>query len=123
MATQSVVIDRQSGSPGETLANWRAWHLYYHACEDHLLLELVRPLVVELLRRQAIDRFFFIRYAYGGPHIRLRWRLTEASGAVEAEQTLTARAAQYFATWPSREPWPLENIRRVNQSLVGIDPV
>ncbi|WP_437578268.1 thiopeptide-type bacteriocin biosynthesis protein [Sorangium sp. So ce887] len=42
---------------------------------DALLLGLIEPLVSGLERSGAIDRFFFLRYAEGGDHLRLRVRV------------------------------------------------
>ncbi|WP_437600695.1 thiopeptide-type bacteriocin biosynthesis protein [Sorangium sp. So ce590] len=42
---------------------------------DALLLGLIDPLVSGLEKSGAIDRFFFLRYAEGGDHLRLRVRV------------------------------------------------
>lgn len=51
---------------------WRAIHLYYHEDVERPLGELLRPLVAGLWRRGSIERFFFVRFPLGGPHLRLR---------------------------------------------------
>lgn len=64
-----------SASPEE-----RGWHseylfhaggIYSAAC-DAVLLEAVEPFVRVCEARGWIDRWFFIRYGEGGPHVRLR---------------------------------------------------
>jgi len=42
---------------------------------DTLLTRVVTPLIDDLERRSAIDRFFFLRYAENGNHLRLRVRV------------------------------------------------
>ena len=53
--------------------HWIAAHVFGCADFDQLLVECVGPLVAGLRRRQEIQRFFFVRYPEGGPHVRLRF--------------------------------------------------
>ena len=100
--------------------SWIAFHLHYHADLDRLMMELVDPLVSDLLAASRIDRFFFVRYALGGPHLRLRLRLLDGQeGAVRA--AVTARAAAFFQERPSAQSMPAEEIRRINQAILATD--
>lgn len=102
-------------------APWLALNLHYHADQERLLGELVTPSVVALLDDGAIDRFFFVRYALGGPHVRLRLRAT--GGAREPIAGLVAaRAADFFARCPSHEPVPAEVVQRHNRAILAGDP-
>lgn len=103
--------------PGE----WRSCHLYYHADRSRLLRDLVLPVVSTLSAREAIDRFFFIRYGLGGPHVRLRMRVHPGRGD-EALRILASAAEELFARWPSTEPLSEEEIHRTNQALLAGDP-
>ncbi len=101
--------------------DWLSHHLVYHGSRDRLLVELVRPLVGALWRDEAIDRFFFVRYALGGPHLRLRLRC-RAGRREEAAARLTAAAAAFFARRPAETALDEEAIRRQNRRLLANDP-
>ncbi|WP_437975825.1 thiopeptide-type bacteriocin biosynthesis protein [Sorangium sp. So ce295] len=60
---------------------------------DALLLGLIDPLVSELEQRGAIDRFFFLRYAEGGDHLRLRVRVAPGHDPVDVAARVDAAAA------------------------------
>ena len=46
---------------------------------DKLLTEVIRPLTEDLIDKEHIDKFFFIRYADPENHIRLRFHFTDLS--------------------------------------------
>lgn len=101
-------------------SRWRSCHLYYHGDADLLLAGLVRPLVGALLRTGAVDRFFFVRYQLGGPHVRLRLRAAaEPSGAVEA--AVGSAAAEFFALHPSTRMLPAETIHLRTREILAAD--
>ncbi|WP_437530042.1 thiopeptide-type bacteriocin biosynthesis protein [Sorangium sp. So ce726] len=60
---------------------------------DALLLGLIDPLVSELEQSGAIDRFFFLRYAEGGDHLRLRVRVAPGRDPVDVAARVDAAAA------------------------------
>ncbi|WP_437983462.1 thiopeptide-type bacteriocin biosynthesis protein [Sorangium sp. So ce117] len=64
---------------------------------DALLLGLIDPLVSELEQRGAIDRFFFLRYAEGGDHLRLRVRVAPGHDPVDVAARVDAAAACWAA--------------------------
>ncbi|WP_437305923.1 thiopeptide-type bacteriocin biosynthesis protein [Sorangium sp. So ce388] len=64
---------------------------------DALLLGLVDPLVSELEESGAIDRFFFLRYAEGGNHLRLRVRVAPGRDAGRVAARVDAVAARVDA--------------------------
>ena len=104
----------------EDLSSWVSWHLFYQGSRDRLLLDLVRPLVCELWQEGSIDNFFFIRYALGGPHVRLR--LHCLSGRREAAgDRVESAAADFFRRWPSEVTLTEEEIRRTNRNLLAND--
>lgn len=100
---------------------WRSCHLFYHADRNRLLRDLVQPVVAALSAQEAIDRFFFIRYGLGGPHVRLRMRVRPGRGD-EALRLLSSAAEEFFARWPSTEPLSEEAVRGTNQALLAGDP-
>jgi Lantibiotic biosynthesis dehydratase C-term len=103
------------------LSDWLSFHLFYHADRDRLLLDLVWPLVSELLSARRIDLFFFVRYALGGPHIRLRLRPLPGC-SVEVETAVEDASREFFAQRPSTESLDEESIRRTNRSILATDP-
>jgi hypothetical protein len=102
-------------------AAWRSYHLFYHGDRDRLLLELVRPLVSTLLADDDIDSFFFVRFALGGPHVRLRLRSLPARAETAAAR-VADRAAAFFARRPSLNPLDGEAIRRRNRLILARAP-
>ncbi|MGH3994155.1 MAG: thiopeptide-type bacteriocin biosynthesis protein, partial [Pseudonocardiaceae bacterium] len=67
---REAVAVKRSFPPG---SEWLYAKLYSgNSTSDHLLRELVRPLVDEALASGAVDRWFFIRYADPDWHVRVR---------------------------------------------------
>ncbi|MDA6131158.1 hypothetical protein OSK38_27810, partial [Escherichia coli] len=52
--------------------NWKAYHVFYHGNLDILIQQCIKPITKKLLSEGIAEKFFFIRYWEGGPHIRLR---------------------------------------------------
>ncbi|AST91028.1 MULTISPECIES: thiopeptide-type bacteriocin biosynthesis protein [Sutcliffiella] len=75
---------------------WTSFHLYYHSFDqlDILLLELIEPVMEQL----NID-WFFIRYWYGGPHIRVRMLHVNE----EEKRYISEKFRSYLDTHPSNE--------------------
>jgi len=122
MANQLIQL-AEPASPAGAAPDWRSYHVFYHGERNHALLQLVSPLVCELLNSGVINRFFFIRYGLGGPHLRLRWSVPDRHAAVLAERRLEERASQFFASFPSTGTLPEEKIRQMNRTLLGNEPV
>lgn len=84
---------------------WRAVHLHYHGDRDLLLDRCIRPLVHELTAEGAIEQLYFIRYAVGGPHVRLRYlpggSASRAGDAGLLTDRIRRRASEFFAQHPS----------------------
>jgi hypothetical protein len=115
-------LNSTSARQSEELLNWRTYHLFYHADQDPMVRLLVRPLIIQLLDAGAIDRFFFVRYALGGPHLRLRWRLKEENAAGPVESLLAGFAGRFFSQFPSVHPVSEERIRQANSHILQNDP-
>jgi hypothetical protein len=102
-------------------SNWHAFHFYYYDDRGRLLLDLIRPVVRELLSRREIDSFFFIRYGLGGPHVRLRLQVRPgAEERVAAEVEGAAR--RWFDQWPSRRRIEPELLARATARISWQDP-
>jgi lantibiotic biosynthesis dehydratase-like protein len=74
---------------------WTSLHVFHRGGTDRLIVDAVGPLV----RSPEIDRFFFLRYWEGGPHLRLRIR----QGVVE--ERARAVLEEYLAAHPSTGVW------------------
>jgi thiopeptide-type bacteriocin biosynthesis protein len=94
---------------------WISAHLFYHADADLLLTRLVGPLTADLAADRLADRFFFLRYWDGGPHLRLRLAPRPGCGD-EVRARLRARAAGFFERHPS--PAPLDSRGYAAQAAV-----
>ncbi len=79
------------------LKAWRTYKLFCNTEQNVFLLHVVRPVVAELLREGVIDRFFFVRCAQKGPHLRVRWRLTHGQCEAIAEEKLQNFTAEFCA--------------------------
>ncbi|MEM6454304.1 MAG: thiopeptide-type bacteriocin biosynthesis protein [Acidobacteriota bacterium] len=111
-ATQSAPL------PTFDPARWCAVHLHYHEDRDRLLDDCVRPLVETLHSDGAIDRFFFIRYSLGGPHVRLRLRGAAGVDLAAVQARVHQRARTFLDHTPSRSAQPAEDIAEANQVLL-----
>ena len=117
---------------------WLSCHLYYHQDLDWALRGFVHPVVVSLVQAGRIDAFFFVRYALGGPHVRLRLRvlpgfreivlaeverpLLRQDGSLFQRRKVERAAEGFLAATPSTESWEEEAIRRANESILASDP-
>lgn len=106
---------------GENKSGWLNYHLYYHQDPGSAIDGFVRPLVVDLLRSDRIDRFFFVRYGLGGPHIRLRLHPRPGASDLVAEAA-EDRARDFLASRPSTSNLTTPSILRGNQQLLASDP-
>jgi hypothetical protein len=89
----------------DELLQWRSYHLFYRGNYDRVLTDFVRPVVAVLLRDREIESFFFIRYAVGGPHLRIRV-LPGPRGTDTVDQRLSDTARDFLARYPSPEAGP-----------------
>lgn len=96
---------------------WLSAHIFYHDEQDGLLLDCLRPLVRQLEERELIDRFFFIRYWEGGPHIRLRLGGDCAVLEAEVKPLVNAQVGEYMLTCPSEALIQEEEIKLQHAQL------
>lgn len=82
-------------------AAWISAHLFYHDDLTPLLTGCVRPLVEELRREGLIDKYFFIRYWQGGPHVRLRLLPALTTTERQIRLRVEERVQAFFDARPS----------------------
>ncbi len=103
---------------------WRAHHFFYHGDLDVALMHFVRPAVIELFVQQLIESFFFIRYTLGGPHIRLRYRLTRdtVQSATTIDHILQEAISRFLERWRSETALDPEVIRQESRAIQAAAP-
>ena len=69
------------------MSTWISAHIFHAGDLDALITRVAGPLVSDL----NPEGFFFLRYWEGGPHLRLRMRVSDP-GAAERELLARARA-------------------------------
>lgn len=105
----------------ELRERWISCHLYYHQDLIRVLRGFVHPVVVSLVKAAQIEAFFFVRYALGGPHIRLRLRALP--GLRDHVLNKVQRFAQDFLDLtPSTKSLEDEAIRKSNAFILASDP-
>jgi hypothetical protein len=82
---------------------WLSAHVFRHDDLDTLLTEQIGPLGAELAADGLIQRFFYLRYWEGGPHVRVRLQTTTANPS-RLKSILTERLGAYLRAHPSRHP-------------------
>ena len=105
----------------EAQERWLSGHLYYHQSLNPVIHSFVYPLVVSLIEDRLIDAFFFVRYALGGPHVRLRLRVIPGTRQ-RALEVMQWSARRFLDLEPSTRPLKEEEIRQANASILAADP-
>lgn len=105
----------------DSAGRWSSYHLYYHEDLDRAATGFVLPAVLSLVSSGWIDRFFFIRYQLGGPHIRLRLRAAPERQDAVAD-AVRRQAEQFLEGTPSAQARDEEVIRKGNQAILAADP-
>jgi lantibiotic biosynthesis dehydratase-like protein len=78
---------------------WLSGHVFHHGDTDGLIVDLVLPMLDELLDRGLVTRRFFLRHWERGPHVRIRLQVRPPDAdAVRAE--VTGRVTRYLAEHP-----------------------
>lgn len=99
-------------SPGP-LGRWRAFHLFYHGDRGQAVQGFVGPAMARLLGAGLADRFYFIHYGLGGPHLRLRLRAV-AGREADLADAATRLAEAFLAASPSTAPVDPAELERRN---------
>ena len=97
---------------------WLSAHIFWAGPLDELLRGCVAPVVAYASRHRLATRFFFIRYAEGGPHVRLRLSVASA----EAQQELTAYLLAQVADFQIKRQIKEAEAAPVRVSFVPYEP-
>ncbi|WP_406072119.1 hypothetical protein OG372_36180 [Streptomyces sp. NBC_01020] len=111
------------GVPGpEPQDRWVSAHVFTGHPLDLVVSTLIPAAVAELRQRGLADRFFFLRHWHGGPHLRLRVRLTAPAAGPAVRTVLNAHAIALFRTLPPSEPMPAHQYRALAEQLAALEP-
>jgi hypothetical protein len=114
--SQEIHVSQDSG------LRWNAHHFFYHGDLDVALNHFVGPALDELIAHRLIDSFFFIRYTLGGPHIRLRYRLTPDGTPDAVDLILREAVTRFLGRWRSAAALDLEKIRQESRAILAAVP-
>ena len=78
---------------------WISIHVFYGKEQRTLLLECFAPTLSDLCEDGAIERYFFVRYWEGGPHVRLRV-IPSAGAENHVKQVLESRFHDFLLEKP-----------------------
>ncbi|WP_393916412.1 thiopeptide maturation pyridine synthase [Halostreptopolyspora alba] len=82
--------------------SWHSAHVHYHANQDDLLLDAVRPLLAEV--RESVPRAYFVRHWRLGPHVRLHFRCTSDRWYDTVRPAVERTIVDYLRANPSMTP-------------------
>jgi thiopeptide-type bacteriocin biosynthesis protein len=100
--------------------SWRGLHLYYYGDQDALLVDSVRPALADLTAAGVVQRYFFLRYWMGGPHVRLRLEVAEPEGA-HAERAVRDEVGRFMRSHPGEVPVDLEAVSGMQAELARLE--
>jgi hypothetical protein len=103
------------------MEDWLSYHLYYHEDLSRAVLGFVHPAVFSLLSAGWIDRFFFVRYGLGGPHVRLRLRPAPGHAPL-IDRAVRGSAEAFLSRSPSTARLDPEALQRQTQAMLAGDP-
>ncbi|MFE2225529.1 thiopeptide-type bacteriocin biosynthesis protein [Streptomyces kronopolitis] len=101
--------------------DWVCAHVFYDTDQDALLTRCVQPLVSELEKHGLIQRYFFLRYWEGGPHVRLRLLPARAGDRAEVIETAERALSAFLALSPAPDVVDRSHFAQVAQGLAGLE--
>ena len=102
-------------------ADWVCAHIFYDTDQDVLLTGCVRPLVAELTAEGLVQRYFFLRYWEGGPHVRLRVLPARTTGREAIRRRTEERVREFLAAAPAADVVDRSRFTRVAAGLAGLE--
>ncbi|MGK4585821.1 lantibiotic dehydratase C-terminal domain-containing protein [Kitasatospora sp. HPMI-4] len=117
MPTASDRLDPASAQAPD----WVCAHVFYDTGQDGLLSGCVRPLVGELLAEGLVQRYFFLRYWEGGPHVRLRLLPARTADRAEVELRTRNRILAFLERHPAPNVVDRSRFARQAAELAGLE--
>ncbi|MCX4553325.1 MULTISPECIES: lantibiotic dehydratase C-terminal domain-containing protein [unclassified Streptomyces] len=115
-----TVSDRLDPSTAEG-SDWVCAHIFYDTDQDLLLTDCVRPLVGTLTDDGLVQRYFFLRYWEGGPHVRLRLLPARTADRAEVERRAVERIEAFLARSPAPDVVDRSHFAQVAEGLAGLE--
>lgn len=97
----TVQLDRPIEAVTEDAGEWQALHVYYTANSRPIVTQAIHPLVAELREHDLLERYFFINYWLGGPHVRLRLLPKNAAATEEVVRRAEAKLDEFLKVRPA----------------------
>ncbi|MFF4287581.1 lantibiotic dehydratase C-terminal domain-containing protein [Streptomyces sp. NPDC001633] len=119
--TNGHVDDARLDPTAAQAADWVCAHVFYDTDQDALLTRCVGPLVTELEQRALIQRYFFLRYWEGGPHVRLRLLPSRARDRAGVAEVAERRLGAFLAESPAPDVVDRSRFAQVAQGLAGLE--
>lgn len=116
--TEPVEPEREAAAPG-----WRSYHLFHHENCEQVVAGVVAPVAAALWGRGVLDRFFYLHFALGGPHVRFRVRCHSNDSLDQADRAVAQAAKELYRRFPSRRTLDEQTIRDVNRGILATDPL
>ncbi|MER0443680.1 lantibiotic dehydratase C-terminal domain-containing protein [Streptomyces sp. Edi4] len=107
---------------GEREDRWVGAHLFTGHPLDLVVGTLVPAVMTELRERALADHFFFLRHWQGGPHLRLRVRLTAPEAELAARAVLAAHASALFHELPPSRSMTARQYAALAKELSTYEP-
>lgn len=101
--------------------DWVCAHVFYDTDQDALLTRCVQPLVSELEKHGLIQRYFFLRYWEGGPHVRLRLLPSRAGDRAEVTEAMERGLSAFLALSPAPDVVDRSHFAQVARGLAGLE--
>ncbi|MCL6299221.1 lantibiotic dehydratase C-terminal domain-containing protein [Streptomyces kronopolitis] len=101
--------------------DWVCAHVFYDTDQDALLTRCVQPLVSELEKQGLIQRYFFLHYWEGGPHVRLRLLPARAGDRAEVTEAAERALSAFLALSPAPDVVDRSHFAQVAQGLAGLE--
>ncbi|MFF8373786.1 lantibiotic dehydratase C-terminal domain-containing protein [Streptomyces lydicus] len=101
--------------------DWVCAHVFYDTDQDAFLTGCVRPLVSDLAQRGLTQRYFFLRYWEGGPHVRLRLLPSRAAGRADVEELTGRHIRAFLARSPAPDVVDRSRFAQVARGLAGLE--
>lgn len=102
-------------------SDWVCAHIFYDTDQDALLTECARPLVRELTADGLVQRYFFLRYWEGGPHVRLRLLPLRTADRAEVERRAARRIRAFLAGTPAADVVDRSRFAQVARGLADLE--
>ncbi|MEV7780096.1 lantibiotic dehydratase C-terminal domain-containing protein [Kitasatospora sp. NPDC088351] len=102
-------------------SDWVCAHIFYDTDQDALLAGCVRPLVAALTAEGLVQRYFFLRYWEGGPHVRLRLLPSFPADRAEIEHRAARRIRAFLAAAPAADVVDRTRFAQVAEGLAGLE--